>query len=185
MTPKQQIFVREYLIDLNATQAALRAGYKHSYAWCALFALFSAPARDRGGGGAGHGGSRPAPRHRRRPGDGRMGQGWLFQHRQAGDTGARTGVALRDHTEVSADDTAAIAELSLTGKNRGRIKELHDKRAALDALARHLGLFRTRSQPFAGDYSNARQRRARAVLKERIEQVLKRDGNYGEPEGED
>lgn len=27
LTPKQQMFVREYLIDLNATQAAIRAGY--------------------------------------------------------------------------------------------------------------------------------------------------------------
>ena len=29
MTPKQERFVQEYLIDLNATQAAIRAGYKH------------------------------------------------------------------------------------------------------------------------------------------------------------
>lgn len=27
LTPKQQMFVREYLVDLNATQAATRAGY--------------------------------------------------------------------------------------------------------------------------------------------------------------
>jgi phage terminase small subunit len=27
MTPKQEMFVHEYLIDLNATQAAIRAGY--------------------------------------------------------------------------------------------------------------------------------------------------------------
>lgn len=27
LTPKQQAFAREYLIDLNATQAAIRAGY--------------------------------------------------------------------------------------------------------------------------------------------------------------
>ena len=27
LTPKQSAFVREYLIDLNATQAAIRAGY--------------------------------------------------------------------------------------------------------------------------------------------------------------
>lgn len=27
LTPKQQIFVTEYLKDLNATQAAIRAGY--------------------------------------------------------------------------------------------------------------------------------------------------------------
>lgn len=30
MTPKQEAFVREYLIDLNATQAAIRAGYAKS-----------------------------------------------------------------------------------------------------------------------------------------------------------
>lgn len=30
MTPKQQRFVEEYLIDLNATQAAIRAGYAES-----------------------------------------------------------------------------------------------------------------------------------------------------------
>ena len=29
MTPKQQRFVTEYLLDLNATQAAIRAGYRH------------------------------------------------------------------------------------------------------------------------------------------------------------
>ena len=27
MTPKQERFVEEYLVDLNATQAAIRAGY--------------------------------------------------------------------------------------------------------------------------------------------------------------
>ena len=27
LTPKQELFVQEYLIDLNATQAAIRAGY--------------------------------------------------------------------------------------------------------------------------------------------------------------
>lgn len=30
LTPKQEMFVKEYLIDLNATQAYLRAGYKVS-----------------------------------------------------------------------------------------------------------------------------------------------------------
>lgn len=32
LTPKQQAFVREYLIDLNATQAAIRAGYSEKNA---------------------------------------------------------------------------------------------------------------------------------------------------------
>ncbi len=33
MTPKQQLFVDEYLIDLNATQAAIRAGYSAKTAY--------------------------------------------------------------------------------------------------------------------------------------------------------
>ena len=33
MTPKQEIFVREYAIDLNATQAAIRAGYSEKTAY--------------------------------------------------------------------------------------------------------------------------------------------------------
>lgn len=32
LTPKQELFVKEYLIDLNATQAALRAGYSEKTA---------------------------------------------------------------------------------------------------------------------------------------------------------
>lgn len=31
MTPKMAAFVREYLVDLNATQAVIRAGYKTKY----------------------------------------------------------------------------------------------------------------------------------------------------------
>jgi phage terminase small subunit len=32
LTPKQQLFVNEYLVDLNATQAAIRAGYSEKTA---------------------------------------------------------------------------------------------------------------------------------------------------------
>lgn len=32
MTPKQQTFVNEYLVDLNATKAAIRAGYSEKTA---------------------------------------------------------------------------------------------------------------------------------------------------------
>lgn len=32
LTAKQQLFVKEYLVDLNATQAAIRAGYKEKTA---------------------------------------------------------------------------------------------------------------------------------------------------------
>lgn len=33
LTPKQMLFVKEYLVDLNATQAALRAGYSEKTAY--------------------------------------------------------------------------------------------------------------------------------------------------------
>ena len=33
LTPKQQLFVEEYLIDFNATQAAIRAGYSENTAY--------------------------------------------------------------------------------------------------------------------------------------------------------
>jgi phage terminase small subunit len=32
LTPKQQLFIKEYLVDLNATQAAIRAGYSEKTA---------------------------------------------------------------------------------------------------------------------------------------------------------
>jgi phage terminase small subunit len=35
MTPKQKRFVEEYLVDLNATQAAVRAGYNEKTAYSA------------------------------------------------------------------------------------------------------------------------------------------------------
>ena len=33
LTPKQKLFVKEYLVDLNATQAAIRAGYSEKTAY--------------------------------------------------------------------------------------------------------------------------------------------------------
>ena len=34
LTQKQAMFVQEYLVDLNATQAAIRAGYSEKTAYC-------------------------------------------------------------------------------------------------------------------------------------------------------
>lgn len=33
LTAKQELFIKEYLVDLNATQAAIRAGYKEDNAY--------------------------------------------------------------------------------------------------------------------------------------------------------
>lgn len=37
LTEKQKLFVQEYLVDLNATQAAIRAGYKEKTAYSTGF----------------------------------------------------------------------------------------------------------------------------------------------------
>lgn len=41
LTPKQQMFCHEYLIDLNATQAAIRAGYSKNGAKVTAFKLLA------------------------------------------------------------------------------------------------------------------------------------------------
>lgn len=43
LTPKQALFVQEYLIDLNATQAAIRAGYSEKTAGSQAFDLLKKP----------------------------------------------------------------------------------------------------------------------------------------------
>lgn len=157
LSARQRRFAEEYLIDLNATQAATRAGY-------------SAKTADRQG-----------PRLL-----GNVGVSALIQKLQA-DRATRTGITadrvlgelakiafadirnvvtwrangvglvedpdtgeqrivtsneviLVDAAELSDDAAAAIVEVSQTAQGSLKVK-LHDKRAALVDLGRHLGLF--------------------------------------------
>ena len=43
MTPRQKRFVEEYLVDLNATKAAIRAGYSARSAGHNAYALLKRP----------------------------------------------------------------------------------------------------------------------------------------------
>jgi phage terminase small subunit len=174
MKSKHQIFVREYLIDLNATQAATRAGYKHSYARRACVVLLRKPAIK-----AAIAEGMAARAKRLEIDADRVMREWAkigFANIGNLAVWGKDGVELREHTEISENDAAAIEQLWLTGKNKGRIK-LHDKGAALDALGRHLGLNRPRSQPAAGAYSNAQVQRARSAFKQQIEKLLKERGD--------
>ena len=58
------------------------------------------------------------------------------------------GVALKDQSEIADDDSAAIAELSETRtKDGGSIRfKLHDKKGALDSIARTLGMFTDKTE---------------------------------------
>lgn len=178
MTPKQRIFAREYLIDLNATQAAIRAGYKKSYARRACFVLLRKPAV------AASVKKGMAARARRLDIEAdrvmREYAKLAFADMSKLAVWGKEGLVLRESTEISEDDAAAIVELSRAGKIK-----LHDKRAALDALARHLGVFTRQNAPSGRDLRSHAVAQARAALKERIEKILaERPEARGDPETE-
>jgi len=142
LRPRQARFVAEYLLDLNATQAAVRAGYgarnaksqgsrllKRDDVRAAVDAAIAARAR------------------RIEVSQDRV----LLEYarlafsdmRRFMDWGPR-GVVLKDGGALDADETACVAEVSESKTAAGgtvRLK-LHDKRGALDSLARHLGMSR-------------------------------------------
>jgi phage terminase small subunit len=145
LTPKQARFVDEYLVDLNATQAAIRAGYSARTAqWIGPQLL-----------GKSHVNERIASAQRERSA-------------QTGITAARVvqeiarvafadprmiaqwdndTVSMRASSELSDDEAAAVAEVKST--KEGVSVKLHNKVAALEQLAKHVGLYAER--PSEGD----------------------------------
>lgn len=141
MTPKQQRFVDEYLIDLNATQAAVRAGYS------------AKTAEVQGPRLLGNVGVAEAIR----AGQARIAdklhvtqEAVVKELARIGFSNMRDfasfnadGVTLKDLEEMDEDAARCVAEVSQTvTKEGGAIRfKLHDKKGALDSLARHLGMF--------------------------------------------
>ena len=140
LTPKQRQFVDEYLIDLNATQAAIRAGYSvRTAAEIGRQNLMKLEIQN---------------------------AIWKVQAERSARTEITAdrvvkelariafanprkifkwgpgGITLLDSEQLT-DDEAAVSEVSeTTTENGGSIKaKLHDKIKALDLLGRHLGMF--------------------------------------------
>lgn len=167
MTPRQRLFVSEYLVDFNGKQAAIRAGYGTKTAAHEAWKLLN-----------------------RRPNVARaVEDGMRAQEARTGISADRAleeiariafsdvrrlfetknGVlTVKDIATLSDADAAAIARIVIT-KDRVDIR-LHDKRAALLDLARHLGLVgkRSDSQPWprAKDELPARE-----VLRRKLAQM--------------
>jgi phage terminase small subunit len=175
LKPRHQKFVEQYLIDLNAEQAAVRAGYSpHSADRYGNRVL-----RHRAVAAAVRQALQTREEKARITGDrvlieySRMA---FANMRDFAEWGAK-GVTLREKSELTEADAAAIAEVQPNGSNGkgGKIK-LYDKKAALDALARHLGLFDPKAQLGKKDVT-AGGKDARKELRERILKIMGKGGS--------
>ncbi len=142
MIPKHQVFVDEYLVALNATEAALRAGYSRNSAHVMGCQLMKQPHIARAIREA-----MEARSQRTRIDADRI---VLELARVAfSDLGhiadwGPDGVTLKPSNAIAEADRAAIAEVSArTGKEgAGRVHiRLQNKQRALDSLARHFALY--------------------------------------------
>lgn len=161
LTPKQRAFVREYLIDLNATQAAIRAGYAEKSASVEGARLLANAKVKAAVVGAmklradrteitsdmvlkelakiGFSDIRKAIRW----------HGHLVTEEdnpEGGDiavikTIVTNNVELVDSDDLDDETAAAISEISQNQGGGIKLK-LHDKRAALVDIGKHLGMFR-------------------------------------------
>lgn len=142
LTPKQHRFVEEYLIDLNASAAARRAGYSVHVANRIASENLSKPV------------IADAIAQRQKVLQEKVG---ITQERVLNELAkiafgdqrrvmswGKGGVSLRESEDLTDDDAAAVAEVAETRtKDGGSLKlKTHDKVGALKLLGEHLGLFK-------------------------------------------
>lgn len=151
LTPKQRKFVAEYLVDMNATRAAIRAGYSAKTAdrigpellgkTCVREAVEAAQKRrekrteitqDR----VLHELARVA-----------------FGNSRAVMSWGPGGLVLRNSAELTEDEAALVSEVRETTTKDGGSMALktHDKMKALELLGKHLGMFDKKPEDQSGD----------------------------------
>ena len=140
LTMKQKAFVAEILVDLNATQAALRAGYSAKNAMHIGYQLLQKTLVQEA--------IQKAQVNREKRTEitqdrvlaelAKLGFSDMRQFTAWGPGG----VGLKSSDELTDEEAACVAEVSETVTQAGgtvRFK-LHDKKGALELLARHLGM---------------------------------------------
>lgn len=158
LTDQQQRFVDEYLVDLNASAAAARAGYSARTAYSQgqrllkhveVAAAISAAIAERSERTKITQDMVLSELAKLGFSDIRKAINWrsnVLATRIDEDTGDRedfftSNVELVDSAEIDDGTAAAIAEISQTDKGGLRVK-FYDKRAALTDIGRHLGMFK-------------------------------------------
>lgn len=138
MTKKQKRFVEEYLIDLNATQAAIRAGYSPDTAGSIGAENLKKPEiKNRI--------DKAMAERSRRTG---INQDRVLQELARIGFAKITDVVNPDTAKIrpdaSEDDLACIQSIKIKPNEFGTEREvkLYDKKAALVDLGKHLGLFK-------------------------------------------
>jgi phage terminase small subunit len=154
LTPKQARFVEEYLVDLNATQAAIRAGYSAKTAneqGSRLLANASVAA-------AVYDGQKARSQRTEITADrvlqeyAKIGFANMLDYIETNPDGSFT----IDMSKLTREQAAAISEVTaevyMEGKGddatpvkRTKFK-LADKKAALDSIARHVGMFTDKTE---------------------------------------
>ena len=142
LNDKQEFFCREYLLDFNATQAAIRAGYSQNSAGQIAFDLLKKHEII----------SRIDDLKKERLAASKVTAERVIQElariafvdiRNVTGFGP-DGVTLKQDSELHEDQAAAISEVTqTTSEGGGSLKvKMHSKEKALELLCRHLGLFK-------------------------------------------
>lgn len=143
LTAKQQAFCEEYLIDLNATQAAIRAGYSEKGAHVQGAQLLRNPKV-----GARIGELQAARSERTGvTADRVLAELEILGFSDIGEvvTWGAGGVVLRESEELDSRTRRMVESVS-EGRDGIRVK-LHSKIAALTKIAEHLGMFSDNLKP--------------------------------------
>lgn len=150
LTPKQRKFVSEYLVDLNATQAAIRAGFSQKTARAQgqrlLTNVYIANAIA----------AAQAKREKRTEiTQDRVVQELAriaFGNSRSVMSWGPGGLVLRNSNDLNEDEAALVSEVRETTTKDGGSMALktHDKLKALELLGKHLGMFEKKPEDPAG-----------------------------------
>jgi len=160
LTAREQKFVEEYLVDLNGYQAAQRAGYARTSADHTFLILrrpqVAAAIKEAMGARA----------RRTRITVDRV----LREYARIAFADVRNfateegGLRVKSLKELSDDEAAAVAEVTSKSDGKSARLKLHDKKKALDAIARHLGFFGRSVDPDDEDPEAAADRVRELIL---------------------
>jgi phage terminase small subunit len=169
-TKRQLAFIREYLADLKPAEAARRAGYSAESANKTAYWLRNEPkiAARIEEGEARRREKKQVTADRVIEELGRMAFSNMRDYVEWGPKG----IELRDHTVLDEDQTAAVADVEPKGNGKVARLKLYDKLAALNALARHLGMIGGKTA-LGPKKHNPERRDANAILRERLLKIAK------------